>query len=433
MANDRIERISRLRAALPSMLADNTPFRIKAFMVATVCLRAGFSSLSMPILGMVLNQRFSATQNLSIQQKALVPAILFLICAPARVWLLWNTSKPRVSGSVNAEMNNTLRGFFRPDIHRSLLAIAGNQASLANSILVSTAILDQSPLIAQWIGITIFVKLCYIVDILNEVVDGFENHVATRRRSHDYIAAFSKQPYVGTLFRTTYYRRPVRELYPALHGMIGAFAVAQTSKSLLSNQLIAIRVILAAVTYLGCAHFTRSKLARYRDNLQAAGEQVAIDNSLIQSSVAPIHYLGKVISGEILVDILTQLKLSPRASIVITLAFAALGITAVYIKVFHTYISSTHLQALASGQEGIAMNYLLGHQHAAQIAPKLEIAMACVAIIIGIKEAFSNISVLQQEYEQGAQHITPYEIEQLDDEVNDDVVAFSPQPQSALC
>lgn len=378
------------------------PLTLQTLKIAAVPLLASFSSLSLPILIILAEKELGTHEHQSLEQKILEPLLPYLVLVALRTWIVWNNIGHRMNGQADADMVVFNETYEEDPVHVTI-ALLANTANFADAFLVGRVALSDAPPAAMWSGAIILGSLNYIMNLFTENVDAFRKHVESRQKQGRQIAPFLKQKYIAKLIcnHPEYFGIVLREILPIVSGIIRAQITTQAATSLLTttvsdDKIKAVTFPLGLVTYWASAYFIRFELVQFRDNIQAEGKKFVIENRLSQSSVPIISLVGKISSGQILIDALKKLKLSTRASVNITLAFAAIGFMALLQKALH-YISSDNEAAVEADNEGIVMSYYAGHKEASRLAPKIEITISCVAISLGVIGTFARSATIHKQ------------------------------------
>jgi len=77
-------------------------------------------------------------------------------------------------------------------------------------------------------------------------------------------------------------------------------------------------------------------------------------------------------------------------------------------QALHTYVSSTHSNS--GSDEILLVNYCVGNEKAAQVAPKFEIAIASAAVTLGIIGTFAKSATLHQYSIDREQRLLPFHV-----------------------
>lgn len=377
------------------------PIAMKALKVIAVPIFAVSTSLSLPILIVLVNRKMNGQRRMSLEQKILEPLIPYLALLALRTWLLWNSVGHRLNGLVDAEIQPADE-HSKNDTNHVIMALLANTASITTALLgVLLVFPDGSPALLWTAAIALGI-LNYIKDLFTELADGFRKHVEHRRTLGQKIKPFLKQKYIENVFNyIEYFGLVIREILPIVSGVIHAQAASQTATALFAGpshkEIMKMSVPLWLLIYFSSAYATRFELVQFRDNVQATGKQFVIDNTFSQSSVFLARLTGKICSGQVLIDLLKKLGLSTEVSANIVLMVASIGLTALFQKALNTYVSSTNSEAVNAGNEGIVMNYLCGQQAAIRLAPKLETGIVCVAISLSVMGTFAKSATVRQQ------------------------------------
>ncbi|NDH67508.1 MAG: hypothetical protein EBY22_06295 [Gammaproteobacteria bacterium] len=385
-----------------------TPIPVKTLKIFAVPIFAALSSLSLPILIVLMNRQPNQPRNLSLEQKILEPLVPYLCLVTLRTWLLWNSVGHRLNGRVDASIQPHDDQSENDPTHVAV-ALVANTASFTNALLAAFAILSNAPPALLWAGSITIGTLNYTKDFFTEVVDAFRKHVESRNQVGQRIKPFFKQKPIDKVTNSAeYFGLVLREILPIASGIIRSQATTQTTASFLATrvsnrEISAINIPIGLLVYWSTAYFTRFDLVQFRDNLKAAGKQFVIDNTLSQSSHRPLRLMGKISSGQILIDLLQRIKISRSGSVNVTLMFSIIGMAALIQKALHTYVSSTNSVGVEADNEGILMNYAFGQRSASRLAPDIAVGIACVSISLSVVGTFARSAILHKQ----AQELTP--------------------------
>lgn len=380
----------------------STPIPVKTLKILAVPIFAVFSSLSLPILIILMSRTQNKHSNLSLEQKILEPLVPYLCLVALRTWLLWNSVGHRLNGRVDATIQPPDDQSENAPAHVTIALIA-NTASFTNALLTAFVILSNAPPGLLWAGSITVGTLNYTKDFFTEVVDAFRKHVESRNKIGQRIKPFFKQNPIDKMTNSAeYFGLVLREILPITSGVIRSQVTTQAAASFLATRvsghaISAINIPVWLLVYWSTAYSTRFDLVQFRDNIKATGKQFVIDNTLSQSSHRPLRLIGKISSGQILIDLLQRLRLSTSGSVNVTLMFTIIGLAALIQKALHTYVSSTNSVEVEAGNEGIVMNYAFTQRTAARLAPKIEIGIACVAISLGVVGTFARSAILHKQ------------------------------------
>ena len=328
---DSLVHVSEPNAPIHSYLI--YPLVHKTLKTIAVPLFAMSSSLSLPILIILLHKKLNKQSHSSLEQNVLQLLIPYVALVTLRTWLLWNSVGHRLSGHLDAEMRPA-DDQSRDDTCHVLIALLANTASFTSAFLAFHLIFSDGPHALLWTGAIGFGALNYSKELFTELMDAFRKHAESKRELGQPIQPFLKQKYmVAVCHYAEYVGLVLRECLPLLTGIIHARATTKTVTSILANRtshqaITAINIPLGSLIYLSCAYLTRFDLAQFRDNMQAAGKPFVINNLLSLSPVFLARLLGKISSGQLLIDLLKRLKLSTSVSVNITLMLAAIGFMA---------------------------------------------------------------------------------------------------------
>lgn len=377
----------------------NSAVAFQTLKIITVALFASAYSLSLPILIIVMENEFGTHENRSLEQKILAPLVPYLFLVACNSWLTWNNIGHRMNGRIDTDIQTPDNTFVQAPYH-ILIGLIANIPSFTNAFLTVYAGLSSVPAPLK-IGAAISVGgLNYTTDLYTDVVAAFRKHVENKQAQNQKIAPFFKQKYAKSLDKhALLFGKILRELLPIVRGIlwtrITTLGLASTLSSAIGDNAVAsINPPIGIMVYWSVAYSTRFDLIQFGDNIKAAGKTFEIENIASCSPNTLIRLAGKVSNGQILVDILKKLKCSTRTSVNITLAFYALGVITILQQALHTYVSSAHSNS--DSNEVLLVNYCIGDEQAAQVAPKFEIAIASAAVTLGIIGTFAKSAILHK-------------------------------------
>lgn len=385
------------------VIVANTPISadiaFEALKISTVFMFAIASALSLPIFIITMEKEFDAHNKISLVQKILTPLLPYLFFATCNYWLIWNNIGHRMNGRIDANIeasDNT----FAQDPYHVLIGFIANITNFTTAFLAIYAGLSSAPVPLKWGAASAVGMLNYTTDLYTEVVAAFRKHVENKKAQDQKIAPFFKQKYAKPLDK---YALPfggvLRELLPIIRGIlwtkITTLGVSSNFSSTIGDNAVKIiNPLLGIMVYWSVAYVTRFELIQFRDNIKAADKKFEIENAASRSSVSLIRLAGKASHGHILLDMLKKLRLPIRERVNIALAFYALSLMAILQQALHTYVSNTFSNAQA--KDNLLVNYCVGNEKAAQLAPKLEIGIVCVAATLGVVGAFAKSAVIHK-------------------------------------
>ncbi|MCH9756580.1 MAG: hypothetical protein K0U37_05250 [Gammaproteobacteria bacterium] len=363
---------------------------------------SAFTSLSLPIFIILVEESLRDQAHIPLEEKILIPLIPYLGLASLRTWLHWNGIGHRLNGRADTEINAEDDAFENDPWHM-LIAILANLSSFTNALLVAFVGLSDSPPAFLWTAAITLGCLNYTVDLLTDVIDAFRKHAEEQQNKGKQVAPFFKQRPVGEFIynHADGFGVVLREVLPVLSGIIRSRVTTEAVASVLQPVMSEsatdiINIPIGLLTYWGTAYTAQFELVQLRDNFQAAGKPFEIENKLSQSSHGAFRFIGKVLSGQILIDALKFIEVSTETSVNLTLVFAALALMALLQKAQHEYVSSDNPAAVEAGDEGIVMRYYAGEEKAIQLAPNIEIGIACVSVALGSIGIFARRATLQK-------------------------------------
>ncbi|MDF1645487.1 MAG: hypothetical protein P1U61_00690 [Legionellaceae bacterium] len=391
-----------LEASDTTSAALTTPLPVQALTTVAVPTFAAFSSLSLPIFIILLEESLAEQNNISREQKILAPLVPYLALVSLRTWLLQNSIGHRMNGRKDADVE-LYNGTFQDAPSHMLIALFANVSSITNALLVAYVGLSDAHPALLWTGAITLGCLNYTTDLLTDVVDAFRKHVEYKKAQGQHIAPFFKQKWGGEFIHkhAACFSIILREVLPVLSGIIRSQVTRDTVTSMLKttvseNAVNVINIPVGFLAYWGTAYAAQFELNQLKDNFTAAGTAFITENQLSQSSVPALRLMGKVLSGQILIDTFKQLKLSTRASVNITLIFSAIALMALLQKALNEYVSSNNPEAVRAGEEGLVMNYCVGEEEALRLAPDIAIGITCVSVSLGAISMFAKSANLHE-------------------------------------
>lgn len=387
----------------------STQFAWDILKITTVVMVSAFTSFALPIFIIRQETNLGLQASLSLEEKLLHTVVPYVILVTLRSWVVWNNLGHRMNGRADEEIPILQEAGEEDTLHVALI-LAADTSNFFDAQLVGSIALSGYSAQVNLTGSVTLGGLNYMTNLFAEGVSAFRKHEAIRRKHGQQITPFFKQKFVALLIchRPEYFGVLLREVLPIIAGIIRAQVTTQAATALLpstlsSHELQLIRVSLGLMTYWSSAYFMRFELVQIQDTLHAQGTSFEISNTLSRSPLTALRCVGKMSSGEILIDALRKLRLSTRSSVNVCLAFAALGMIALLQKALH-YVSSDNAAAVRDGQEGIVMSYYLGQEEAIRFAPKIEVVITCTAITLGVIGVFARSATLHKQARQKNLH-----------------------------
>ena len=383
--------------------------------ISTVALLAGTSSLTWPIF-IILMQALSSKEPHSLEQKILAPLIPYMFIFGARLWLIWNEVGHRLDGHPDETMPTPNATFAQAPAHVTL-ALFANSTSFMLAFLAGYAGLSHaSAPVAIGAGI-ILGTLSYATDTYTVVPSAFRRHVENKQKHGQAVMPFFRQNNVNFLNKhSLLFGKILREMMPVVRGIVWAIITTFGASSLLTpyvapDKIANFTIPLGVLIYWSAAYSTRFELMQLKDNLAAAGKPFEIENTLSQSPYYGLRVIGKASNGQMLIDILEKLQLSTKTSVNITLSFAAVGAMAILQQALHVYVSTDDIQAMKTDQQGLLLNYCLGSEKAAQIAPNMEFVIDGVCVTLGTASIFAKSALLHRYARERTSRAQPQQVD----------------------
>lgn len=386
---------------------------------------AVFSSLSLAIFIIVgLSQKYNDPDNIPAVPKILLPAVPELLLIAFRMWLINNYIGKRMNFRADADIQQSDDTFEEAPQHvlASLVAILSN---FTDAGLVAHAGLAKSQPVILWGGTIVLGTLNYITSILIEAAPAFRKHAEHRQKYGQKIKPFFQQNYIKTLMcgYPEYLARIIREILPCAKGIIQALVVTQTTTAYTGRNkaMNIVNLFLGLTIYAATAWSTRFELAQIRDNLEAAtGNEFLTENIFSRCGVPPLRWVGKALSGQLLMDALKRIKLSTATCVNLMLAFRAIGVMATLQKAWYVYLISDNREAITAGQEGIVMRYCVGTDETVRLALSAEYILMAISISLGVLSTFARAATLHKEAHRMDAQVLPVRIAVINDDLGED-------------
>ena len=268
-----------------------------------------------------------------------------------------------------------------------LLVVMANLSSITNVMLV--IMLDHKAIhpVMMWSMVVLFGTLNYLLDFYTDVVDAFRKHVEYHGRNNRSLLPLFQQPLVRPV--SVYVDKVaiiIRECLPIFRGLIRARAfISVLSHWVMSHHrsVNACASIMAFFVYCGSAYSAGFELIQLRDNLEGLGHTLMVQNHCSQSPSSVVRMIGHLCSGQALMDSLQFMRVPVLMSFYMTLGLSAMGTASLIKQVLTVYLSSNHHQGVFSENEGLVLQYYMGHDRALEIAPAMEVVIAFVSVFLG--------------------------------------------------
>lgn len=379
-----------------------TPLPMQALKTVVITSFAALTSLSLPLFIIYMEDKLSEQDSISLEQKILTPLIPYLILVSLRAGLLWNSIGHRMNGCADAELSSGDETFEEAPGHM-LAALLANTSSITNALLVAFVGLSEAPPAILWSGAFALGFLNYTADLLTDVVDASRKFVEYKQTQGHAIAPFFQQKFMGKFVHrhAENFGLVLRELLPVFSGVVRSAVTREAAASILQKTVSettikGLNVPIGLLAYWSTAYTTQFELIQLSDNFRAAGTMFNIENKLSQSSYAMLHFLGKVSSGQILIDAFKCLKLSTRTSVNLMLILSSVALTALLRKSLHEYVSSNNHDAVWAGEEGLLMSYCVGEKEALRLAPKIDVAIDSISCSLSTISMFTRAATLHK-------------------------------------
>lgn len=233
---------------------------VKTLKVVAVTTFALFSSLSLPILIILIQQQTDSQKTRSIAQKILYPLVPYVILVALRTWLLWNSVGHRLNGRIDADIQPSHANAENDPVHVAVLVFA-NSASFTTAILGGYAIFSNATPEGRWTAAIILGCLNYTKDFFTEVVDAFRKHVESRLQLGQHIKPFFKQEYIEHVLNSAEkFGLVLREILPIISGIVRSQATTQTLASVLATKVSSHAVIALNIPLLWFTGLLRTSL-----------------------------------------------------------------------------------------------------------------------------------------------------------------------------
>lgn len=371
---------------------DSSYFKI--LILGTVGTIAIASSLSIPIF-IILIAELDKKSSLSDEQKIIEPLLPYIIFLSARSWLVWNFIGHRLNGQVDKDIPEANEHFLQSPHHVALGYIA-NISSFTNAFLVGYALKLQHQETLNVIPAILLGCLNYLTDIYIQILPAFRKHAEYKHRHHQNIMPFLKQHLNWLLDKYALnFSATIRELLPIFRGLVWTKATISMMNNsvypLVNTDIIRLlNVPLVFLIYSSSAYSTRFEFVQLKDNLKASGTEFDTESRLYQTQIPAIIFLAKLTNGQVLMDLLKKMDIPTHHAIHICLFPIILALTSLQRDLFHNYLSAV------DESQGLLMRFLLGQKRAADLAPKLEVPLLCLTIVISIAATYARAAVLKK-------------------------------------
>lgn len=379
-----------------------TPLPMQALKAVVITSFAAFSSLSLPLFIILMQDNLSEQDSMPLEQKILLPLIPYLILVSLRAGLLWNSIGHRMNGRIDAELSSGDETYEEAPGHM-LAALLANTSSFTNALLVAFVGLSKAHPAMLWAGAFTLGFLNYTADLLTDVVDASRKFVEHKQTQGHAIAPFFQQKFMGKFVHrhAENFGLVLRELLPVLSGVIRSAVTREAAASMFKKTaseatIHGVNLPIGLLAYWSTAYTAQFELIQLSDNFRAAGTEFKTENKLSQSSYAMLRFVGKVSSGQILIDAFQCLGLSTRTSVNLMLICSSVALTALLRKSLHEYVSSNNHDAVWAGEEGLLMSYCVGEKEALRLAPELDVAIDCISCSLSTISMFTRAATLHQ-------------------------------------
>jgi hypothetical protein len=406
-------------------------FILKCVAVPTAAM---FSALSLPLSIIAVEKRFFPDINTSLDLKILQTLLPYSVLVGFRTWLLWYRIGQRLDGQpdkVIERLSDT-----QEDASMAVFAaMMANISGFTNGFLVMLLVLQKTNAITAGIAGIALGLLSYITDLLTDVADAFRKYVEVQDAQGKHIHPLFKQKIIQDVFQSHIEKLGVflREALPIVVGVIRSQTTAKVVSSLLEHKIsdTKIRIInlfLCLMVYEASACFAKFDVIQLHDNLKACGlVNFNLENTLVNAQHKPVRLLGKLVNGELLIDIFQALKMSVTSRVNAAYAFATIGFITLIFTAFQSYVSSTNTQAVQDDKEGLLMHYYLGEKKALAIAPNVLIGTAVSAVMLGAVGLFAQKRTIREYIENQPipareNQVLPTQVAENDIEAQDNVV-----------
>lgn len=363
----------------------------------TTPIAATFSSMSLPLVIITLERRFAPNANLTVDEKLYKTLPPFLALAFFRTWLLWYRIGQRINGKPDRLVAVKDGAIDTPSVVRA--AMFANIAAFCNGLLLMMLVMqDSRPEVACGAGLFVG-TLNYIVDLLTDISDAIRKYSESKDKQGIQIKPLFKQQLIQCLFNQHIEKFGIvlREIFPVITGIIRSRATADVLDELFkpSVGLQLLKVILGIVTYEACAFYARYEVLQLRDNLELSNlPNFNPENYLTQSTRKPMRLIGKMASGQLLIDGFDKLKLSPANRVYAAYLFATIGFSSLIYTIFVAYLFSTDKQMLANDREGLLINYFLSDSEALDVSRTAIYFVIAMSITLGAAASLSQTGTL---------------------------------------
>jgi len=370
--------------------------------VASVSLRglvtglfASTSSLSLPVVIIVYGLQ-PQSQQLSLFEKILVPMVPYAALLACRAWLVSNGIIHRLDGRVDQPINQPLQ-LGQSDHCHVMLALCANLSSISNAVMVVLLSVNGAHPAIKWPLLAVSILLNFILDLYTDVVDSFRKHVEYHAKYERVILPLFRQPLVRRIYQCADLLAPcIRELLPIFRGFVRSRSFMDVIRHWFphqSKESMACNYFLASLIYLASAYSCGFELIQLQDNITSMGKFFSVNNVFSQSANSLVRCLGHTVSGKILLDV-QQLCLSKHKSFYLLAILSMMGTSALIMNILTVYLSSNDAEAVIAQRQGLVMQYYAGQARAIEVAPALEIGMACSSLALGSIGVFTQLPTL---------------------------------------
>ncbi len=376
----------------PSLVSKVSSVALRSLVTS---LFAATSSLSLPVVIIVYGLQ-PQSQQLSLLEKIMVPAVPFMALLACRAWLVSNGIIHRLDGQADQPINQPLQ-LGQSDHCHVMLALCANLSSVSNAIMVVLLSVNGAHPAIKWPLLAVSISLNFILDLYTDVVDSFRKHVEYHAKHGFVILPLFRQPIVSRLYQCADVLAPcIRELLPIFRGFVRSRSFMDVIRHWFpqqNNQLMACNYLLASLIYLASAYSCGFELIQLQDNISSMGKSFSVNNIFSQSANSLIRGVGHTISGKLLMDA-QQLCVSKKSSFYIITLLSMFGTSALIMNILNVYLSSNNADAVIAQRQGLVMQYYAGQSRAIVVAPALEIGITCSSLALGAISVFAQLPTL---------------------------------------
>ncbi len=380
---------------------DDIHCRLFLFKSLAVPLAAIFSSISLPLSILAIEKKLTPSANLSIEQKLSQTLIPYSVLVCFRFWLLWYRIGARLDGKPDETIETILQAHDDASWIVTAGMIANISAFTNGLLLAFHQLQDSSHTTTFSVGVSLGL-LSYTSDLLTDVSDAFRKYTEEQKKLGNHISPIFKQKIIvilldnhlnniashiwqhlpnSTQAQLQSWKKNIidalknsdhllanktiqllekfesqsslksiaillREALPVITGFIRARATAEVMANLLEmklteSQLKVFNILLGILVFEASAYYAKFDVIQLHDNFEASQlPNFPLDNALVSSKRSLLRFVGKLSSGQLLVDTFQKMKLSINNSVNALYGFATIGFMSLIFTILEAYVTT---------------------------------------------------------------------------------------------